>query len=435
MNNTIKGTWTNNTFVPLQDLTGMVFQYEDGAHSFEISGSDGTSAITLTGTVSCVFVRPDNADIAISGTITSGKAVVTLTDDCYYVPGRFFITIFLTNGTTKTAIYAGIGTVARTSGGAVAGDTPQDVADLIAEIDQYSALLDSVANGHGGIKSIAKTGSTGTNPVVDTYTLTYADDDTFQFTVTNGIQGVPGPAASVSSHSVQYQASNSYDMPPTGTWQPSPPSVSGGEYLWTKTSVTYSDNTTVISYSVARQGIDGAGSVSKVCNVSPDANGNVTLTASDVGALASAPVTSVNTETGAVVLDAADVGAVPSSGSDGFLYRSSDTVSQKELYKTLWDGGGTQSWESGELTVTGASNYTMFVLSLFGYDTKITAYKSDDGSVVQGMGGFPYSPSTDTNYYFAASISGDTWTLTYCRSRTNNGSANPRSIGKIVGVI
>lgn len=43
-------------------------------------------------------------------------------------------------------------------------------------------------DGHGGIKRIAKTGSSG-NPVVDTYTITYADDSTSTYTVTNGAKG------------------------------------------------------------------------------------------------------------------------------------------------------------------------------------------------------------------------------------------------------
>lgn len=52
--------------------------------------------------------------------------------------------------------------------------------------------LVSFADGHGGIQSIAKTGSTGTNPVVDTYTITLADTTTYTFTVTNGLKGATG---------------------------------------------------------------------------------------------------------------------------------------------------------------------------------------------------------------------------------------------------
>ena len=40
-------------------------------------------------------------------------------------------------------------------------------------------------------------------------------------------------------------------------------------------------------YSVSRMGIDGTGAVSTVCGVAPNSTGNVDLSASDVGALAS----------------------------------------------------------------------------------------------------------------------------------------------------
>ena len=52
--------------------------------------------------------------------------------------------------------------------------------------------LVSFADGHGGIQSISKTSTTGTNPVIDTYTIVYADETTSTFTVTNGIKGDTG---------------------------------------------------------------------------------------------------------------------------------------------------------------------------------------------------------------------------------------------------
>lgn len=47
-------------------------------------------------------------------------------------------------------------------------------------------------NTGNGIASIAKTGSAGTDPVVDTYTVTYTNGDTDTFTVTNGVKGDTG---------------------------------------------------------------------------------------------------------------------------------------------------------------------------------------------------------------------------------------------------
>lgn len=52
--------------------------------------------------------------------------------------------------------------------------------------------LTKMADGHGGISSIAKTGTSG---VVDTYTITLADTTTSTFTVTNGAKGDPGADA------------------------------------------------------------------------------------------------------------------------------------------------------------------------------------------------------------------------------------------------
>lgn len=43
-----------------------------------------------------------------------------------------------------------------------------------------------------GIQSVAKTGTSGTNPVVDTYTITYTNGQTTTFQITNGIKGDTG---------------------------------------------------------------------------------------------------------------------------------------------------------------------------------------------------------------------------------------------------
>lgn len=182
-------------------------------------------------------------------------------------------------------------------------------------------FLLALANGHGGISSIDKTSSSATDPVVDTYTVTFADQTTMTFEVTNGAkgdtgargpQGPKGDDATITSTSVMYQAWPSGTQYPTGTWVDDPPAVTPGNYLWTRTIVDYSDGEQTVSYSVARWGIDGSGAVASVNGNLPDQNGNVTLTAEDVGAIPDSyqpPVTSVNNKTGTVVLDNKDVNA------------------------------------------------------------------------------------------------------------------------------
>lgn len=144
MNNTIRRSWNIYSMVNIEDLRGSAFQAEDGGHTFEITGLDASgNTVALSGTVAAVFLRPDNTDVAISGTVSGGKVYVTLTDECYGYPGRFGLTIYLTSGGQKVAIYAAIGSVHRTSSGAVSPETAQDVVDLINEIEAAIAQIPS----------------------------------------------------------------------------------------------------------------------------------------------------------------------------------------------------------------------------------------------------------------------------------------------------
>jgi glycerophosphoryl diester phosphodiesterase len=130
--------------VSIEDLTGAAFQAESGGHTFEISGIDDTgAAVELSGAVAGVFRRPDNADIALTGSASDGLVSVTLSEDCYAVPGRFGLTIFVTSDSQKVAVYACVGTVAVSSTGNVAGDTPASVEDLLDAIDAAIADLNT----------------------------------------------------------------------------------------------------------------------------------------------------------------------------------------------------------------------------------------------------------------------------------------------------
>lgn len=61
----------------------------------------------------------------------------------------------------------------------------------------YIASLEVSGTSGKGISSITKTSSTGTNPVVDTYTISYTDGSTADtFTVTNGKKGDTGATGS-----------------------------------------------------------------------------------------------------------------------------------------------------------------------------------------------------------------------------------------------
>lgn len=73
----------------------------------------------------------------------------------------------------------------------------------------------------------------------------------------DGKDGANGTSVTVSSTDVTYQTSSSGTEEPTGPWSPTVPSVEYGQFLWTRTKVTYSDGKSTTSYSVSYKGTNG----------------------------------------------------------------------------------------------------------------------------------------------------------------------------------
>lgn len=107
----------------------------------------------------------------------------------------------------------------------------------------------------------------------------YTDYTWFQW---KGNKGDTGDPCLIASQSVTYLSSSSGTVVPEGSWQTNVPSVNPGYFLWTRTRITYNDGTVTTAYSVSRYGIDGTGAVSSVNGISPDPNGDIALTASDI---------------------------------------------------------------------------------------------------------------------------------------------------------
>lgn len=81
----------------------------------------------------------------------------------------------------------------------------------------------------------------------------------FSFAVAKaGTNGTNGTSVSVKSTSVTYQVGTSGTDKPTGAWSATVPTVPNGQFLWTKTVVTYSDEKSTTSYSVSYKGTNGA---------------------------------------------------------------------------------------------------------------------------------------------------------------------------------
>lgn len=266
----------------------------------------------------------------------------------------------------------------------------------------------TVANGRG-ISGIAKSGTSG---LTDTYKISYTDGTSGTFTVTNGAKGDtgenwyvhikyaskeptesshsmgdtpdkwmgvyagtlaaapedytkynwfcikgdtgdPGAAAAVSSCTVQYQQSASGTVQPD-SWQSTIPDVPQGSFLWTKVTIAFNSGSPAVFYTAARMGIDGSGAVSSVCDQSPDANGNVALTASNVGAIANTAgaVGTSNLASGAVTNAKIAAGAITDAKIASAVKSAAVTVS---IAASAWSDG------AATVSVTGvtASNHVI----------------------------------------------------------------------------
>lgn len=67
-----------------------------------------------------------------------------------------------------------------------------------------------------------------------------------------------GTSVTVSKTETAYASSTSGTTPPTTGWTTSIPTVAAGSYLWTRTTTTFSDGKTAVSYVCARQGVNGS---------------------------------------------------------------------------------------------------------------------------------------------------------------------------------
>lgn len=184
------------------------------------------------------------------------------------------------------------------------------------------------ADGHGGIQSITwQTSGIAGNGQLHTATIHYADGSTSTFAVRDGYKGDTGDAwhvyikysanqpaqdsdmgdapddwmgiysgtaataptsyndyawfnikgqignpAILNSGVVEYQIGTTGTVPPSGEWATDIPIVPPGNWLWTRTTLTFNSGSPVYIYSAARQGIDGSGSPSTTVPL-PDISG------------------------------------------------------------------------------------------------------------------------------------------------------------------
>lgn len=118
----------------------------------------------------------------------------------------------------------------------------------------------------------------------------------------------------------EYVGSASNTTVPTSGWSTTIPSVTQGQYLWTRVTTTYTDDTTSVSYSVAKQGSTGAAGADAISLTITSSNGTVFKNNSG------STVLTAHVWKGSVEQSITDAGVCGSLGSIKWYKTGSDTA-------------------------------------------------------------------------------------------------------------
>lgn len=139
------------------------------------------------------------------------------------------------------------------------GDDGEDGADGIpgenganGETSYLHIAYATSADGKTGFSVTESTGKTYIGVYTDYVQADSTDPTKYKWAKIKGDTG-----KGVKSTAVTYQVSSSGTTIPTGTWSSSVPAATAGQYLWTRTVITYTDNATSTIYSVGHMGTNG----------------------------------------------------------------------------------------------------------------------------------------------------------------------------------
>lgn len=132
------------------------------------------------------------------------------------------------------------------------------VSDLETDISDAQNTATTASTNASNAVATANQASTDASSALSKATDLEERADNGEFKGEKGDKGDTGTSITIKSTKIEYQVSSSGTDTPTGAWQTTIPSTSEGQYLWSRTTVTYSDNTSTVSYSISRNGSNGS---------------------------------------------------------------------------------------------------------------------------------------------------------------------------------
>ena len=307
------------TRMPMLFATG-----DQGAHEIRVTVTEDGQPASLTGrTVSGYFIRADRSTVLLSGSAEGNVASVTLSQSCYVQPGGF--SLFIKAGTAgeTAATFWGVGTVVRST-----TDTIVDPSETIPSLEELLAMIGAMetvttaaqsatsaantAAQNAGAKATAAQDAAGAantaagqaNTAAGNASTAAGAANTAAQTANTAAQKIDGmtvsatgltagssPTAVISD--VDGHKHVAFGIPagqtgPQGDTGATPEITigtvtTGAPGTEAAATMTGTPESPVLSLTIPR-GMPGEGNVSSVAGVMPDEDGDVPLSAADVGA-------------------------------------------------------------------------------------------------------------------------------------------------------
>ena len=297
---------------------------DQNAHEIRVTVTEDGQPVSLTGkTVSGYFIRADRSTVLLSGSAEGNTARVTLSQSCYVQPGGF--SLFIKAGTAgeTAATFWGVGTVVRSTTDTIVdpSETIPSLEELLAQIDAMEAATTaaqsatSAANTaaqNAGAKATAAQNAAGAantaagqaNTAAGNASTAAGAANTAAQTANTAAQKIDGmtvsatgltagsnPTAVISEQGGAKHVAfgipkgDKGDKGDTGAT----PEITigtvttGAPGTEAAATMTGTPEAPVLSLTIPR-GMPGEGNVSSVAGVMPDEDGDVPLSAADVGA-------------------------------------------------------------------------------------------------------------------------------------------------------
>ena len=307
----------------------LLMQGDNQANVIELTLMDGASPASLSGYTATVYLqRADGVQVRCPGTVSGNVATVPLQAECYSVPGPYAAVMKLTGPEEKRTVLRLAGYVESDGEGPIidpSGTIPSydDLERIMKELEDALQQAENATSGANVAAQNANTAAGSANTAagaantaasnanaaasalngLTASATTLAPDQPakgeaklvdgawkIELGVPQGIQGVQG-VRGITAY--QGSAITGTSTTPTAYATGIASALAGDLYLYTGTDNANIGNvytctqggdasTALWAYATNWRGASGSGSVSFVNSVSPDANGNVSLTGQNI---------------------------------------------------------------------------------------------------------------------------------------------------------